>query len=94
MIFFGLLVEIRDHDHDAAAPQELLKMDERLGEIGARAGLRLLDGVQHAHELALPRGGRDVIAHIVVEDDQAGGVALQVRQIASDAARKRRNRAW
>ena len=36
---FGLFVEIGDHHHDAAPPQELLKMDERLGEIGARAEL-------------------------------------------------------
>ena len=28
------------------------------------------------HELALARGGRHVVAHVVVEDDQAGGVAL------------------
>ena len=35
----GLFVEIRKHHHDAAAVQEILKMDEGLGEIGARAGL-------------------------------------------------------
>ena len=41
-----LLVEIGDHDHDAAPLQELLEMKKRLGEIGARPELRLFDGVQ------------------------------------------------
>ena len=86
---FGLLVEIRDHHHDAAPPQELLKMDERLGEIGMRAGLRLLDGVRHAHELALARGGLDVVAHFVVEDDHAGGVALLIGEIGQRNGQKR-----
>ena len=41
----------------------------------------LFDGVGHAHELALAGGGLDVVAHIVVEDDHAGGVALLVGEI-------------
>ena len=42
-----LLIEIREHDHDAAAVQEILEMDERLDEIGARRRrFGVLDGVQ------------------------------------------------
>ena len=43
--------------------------------------LRLFNGVRHAHELALPRGGLNVVAHLVIENDHAGGVALQIGQI-------------
>ena len=49
---------------------------QRLGEIGARARLGLFEAAQQAVQLALARGGADVVAHLVVEDDQAGGVAL------------------
>ena len=52
----GLLVKIGDHHHDAAAVQEILKMHERLGEIGMRARLRLFDGVQQPEQLPLARG--------------------------------------
>ena len=38
------------HNDDAAAAQEILEMDERLGEIRARARLGLLDGVEQAEE--------------------------------------------
>ena len=37
MMVSGIFVEIRQHDHDAAPVQEILEMDERLGEIGMRA---------------------------------------------------------
>ena len=60
----------------------VLEMDERLGEIRARSRLRLLDGVQQAEELPLPRGGRHVIEHVVVENDEPGRVALHVGQVA------------
>jgi hypothetical protein len=46
-----------------------------------RAGLRVLDGVRDTHELALPRGGLDVVANLVIEDDHAGRVALLVGEI-------------
>ena len=72
----GRLVEIGNEHDDAAAPQKLLEMVERLGEIGARARLGLFEAAQQPDELALPRGGPDVVAHLIVEDDQAGGVAL------------------
>ncbi len=57
-------------------------MREGLGEIGSGAGLGLLDGVQQAEQLALAGRRRDVVHHVFVEDDQAGGIALLVRQIA------------
>ena len=75
---FGRIVEIgNEHDH-AAAAQELLKMMERFGEIGARARLGMLEARQQAMKLSLARRGPDVGADFVVENDQAGGVALVV----------------
>ena len=90
-----VLVEIRHHHHDAAPVQEILEVDERLGEIGVRPDLGLLDGVQQAEKLPLPRGRRDVILHVLIEDDQPGGVAL-ARWPCSTARPRRsaRNRAW
>ena len=44
--------------------------------------LGLLDGVQQAEDLALARGGRHVIDDILVEYDEAGGVALRVGHVA------------
>ncbi len=75
--------------------QEMLKMDEGFGEIGARAELGFFYGVRHAHELALPRGGLDVVRHVVVENDDAGRVALLVGEISErNRAGSGRNRAW
>src|SRR3974377_930218 len=48
--------------------------------VGARFGL--LDGVEQAEELSLAGGRRDVILHILIEDNQAGGVALAVGHVA------------
>ena len=58
------------------AVQELLKVEEGFGEVGARAAFGMFDGVEEAHQLALAGGGRDVVFNLVVEDDEAGGVAL------------------
>ena len=77
---FRLFVEIGDHHHDAAPPVELLEMNERLREIGAGAEFGFFYRVRDAHELALARGGLDVVAHVVVEDDYAGGIALLIGQ--------------
>ncbi len=74
--FFGRFVEIGNHHHQAAAAQEFLKMEERLGEIGARARFGELQASQKPLQLPLARGRADVIADFVVENDQAGGVAL------------------
>ena len=62
--------------------QIILEMDERLGEIRARARLGLLDGVEQAEELPLPGGGRHVVDHVLVENDEPGRVALHVGQVA------------
>ena len=53
-------------------------------------GSRLFDGVQQPRELALPARGRHVVPDLVVENDDARGIALLAatgRQI--DAARYR-----
>ena len=83
------------HDDDAAAVQEILKMDERLGEIGVRPGFGLLDGVQQPEELSLARGGRDVVHHVFIEDDEPGGIALQCSPCSRARPRRSaRNPAW
>ena len=48
-----ILVEIGDHDHDAAPMQEFLKVLQRLGKVGARARLRLLQPREQPLQLAL-----------------------------------------
>ena len=73
---FGRLPEIGNDQHDAAALQELLEVAHGLGEIGAGAGFGLLQAGQQAMQLALAGGGADIVADLVVEGDQAGGIAL------------------
>ena len=51
----GRIVKVGDEYHDSAAPQELLKMVERLGEVGAGARLGMFEAAQQADELSLPR---------------------------------------
>ena len=51
--------------------------------------LAVLDGVQQAEQLALARGGRDVILHVLVENDQPGGVALVRGHVAERRRQKR-----
>ena len=44
----------------------------------------------HAHELALARGRLNIVAHVVIEDDHAGRVALLVGQIGQRRRQKAR----
>ena len=88
---FRRIVKIGNEHDDAAAPQELLKMFERLGEIGARVRLGLFQAAEQPMQLSLPRGGPDVGANFIVEDDQARGVALILnRQIEKRGRREAR----
>jgi hypothetical protein len=85
-----ILVEVRQDDHDPTAVQEVLKVYERLDEIGVRPDLGRFDGVQQAEELALASGGLNVILDVLIEDDESGGVTLNGRHVAqrrSDEAR-------
>src|ERR1035438_9691489 len=41
-----------------------------------------LDGVEQAEELSLTGGRREVVLHVLIENDQAGGVALPVGHVA------------
>ena len=88
---FRILVEIGDHDRDAAPMEEILKMLERLGKIGARARLGLFEAGKQARELSGPRGRANVFADLVVENDQPGRVALIAgwRDRTATAAMKR-----
>ncbi len=85
-----IFVKVRDHHHHAAAVQEILEVHKWLSEIGARAGVRLFDGVQQAEQLTLPRGGRHVVGDVFVEDDQAGRVALHIGQVTERGGQKAR----
>src|ERR1019366_5388762 len=76
-----LLIEVGHYDNDAAPLEKLLEVDEGLGKIRARAPFRLLDGVQDTHQLALPGGWRDVIGHVLIEDDQSRGIPLLRRHV-------------
>ena len=77
-----LLVKIGKNDHDAAPVQELLKVHKWLGEIGVSADFRFFDPVQQAEQLPLPRGGSDIVLHVLVKDDESGSVALVRRHVA------------
>ncbi len=66
-----------DHDH-AALAQKILKMDQGLRVIGFGASLGILKAAQQAKQLPLAGRGADVSAHLIVEDNQAGRIALRL----------------
>ncbi len=74
----GRLPEVGDDQHHAAALQELLEVAHGLGEIGAGARFGLFQTGQQTMQLALPRRGADIVADLVVEGNQPGGIALAV----------------
>src|SRR5581483_5532134 len=76
-----VLPEIGDDRYQAAAVQELLKVQKRLGEIRARAEFRFLDAVQQPVQLSLTGGRRDVIVYVLVKHDQARRVTLVVGHV-------------
>ena len=49
-----------------------------LAKVGAGARLRLFQAGQQPVQLALPRGGPDVVAHLIVKDNQPGRIPLIV----------------
>ncbi len=75
---FGRLPEVGDDQHHAAALQELLEVAHGLGEIGAGACFGLFQTGQQTMQLALAGGGADIVADLVVEGNQPGGIALAV----------------
>ena len=64
----GLLVKVGEDDNDPAAMEEILEVNEGLGEVGMRSRLGLFDSVQQAEQLPLAGGGRDVVGDILIED--------------------------
>ena len=73
-----VLIEIGEHDHNAAPMQKILEVQQRLVKVCAGMRLRLLQPGQQPVQLALPRGGPDVVAHLIVKDDEAGRIPLIV----------------
>ncbi len=78
MMLSGDVPEIGHDQHDAAALQELLEVAHGLGEIGAGARFGLFQTGHQTMQLALTRGGADIVADLVVEGNQPGGIALAV----------------
>ena len=70
--------KVGDDEDDAAALEELLEVACGLRKIGAGAGFGLLQAGEESMGLALAGGGADVVANLMVEGDEVGGVALSV----------------
>ncbi len=83
----GSFRKIRDDDDQSAAIQEFLEVQQGLGEIGAFAEFDFVDAVDDAVKLALARRGTNVVLHVFIENDEAGRVALMIRQVGDGAAR-------
>ena len=74
----GVLVKVGDHDSDAATVKKFLEMMQGLRKIGTGVGLGTFEGSEEATKLAGPRRGPEDIAHLFIEDDKSGGIALVV----------------
>ena len=61
--------------------RKLWQWKKGLAKSVRRAGLCLLDGMKDARELALAAGGRHEVADLVVENDDARGISLLMREI-------------
>ncbi len=76
-----LFVKIRHHDHDAAPLQKLLKMMNGLEKSVREPPSAFSMACRMRISWPCRVDGRDVVGHVLIEDDQAGGVALLRRQI-------------
>jgi hypothetical protein len=77
LTIFRAIVEIRNHHHHAAAAQEFLKMERTAWRNRCARRARRAFMAAAAAAAAGPGAWKaDVVAHFVVENDQAGGVAL------------------
>ena len=74
----GVLIEIGEHDHNATPMEKVLEVKQRLGKVGAGMRLGLLQPSQQAIQLPLSRGGPDIVAYLIVKDNEAGRVPLVV----------------
>src|SRR5215471_13628080 len=66
----------------------MLKVLERLGKICLRAGGGLFQPGEEPRQLSRTRGGPNVVAHFLVEDDEPGRVALIVNGEIEQRRRK------
>src|ERR1035438_2120221 len=73
---FRILEEIGDHDRNPAPVEKILKVKQGFGKTRARPRLRALQTSEETSKLARPRGWPDVLAHLVVEDNQSSRIAL------------------
>src|SRR6185312_5501391 len=72
----GLRVEVREDHHDSTPLQKRLQMLHRSIEAGARPRLGTLESGEQALQLSLACRGTNVVAHLIVEYQQSGGIAL------------------
>src|SRR3981189_1224137 len=85
-----LLIEIRDHDRNAASMQQLLEMLQRLTEVRPRSRLRLFQSRKKSRKLALPCRWPYVLPHLIIEDDHPRRIALvSAREIEERRRNKR-----
>ena len=78
----GVLVEIRHDHHNAAAVQKILEMDKRLGEVGVGPDCAPSMACSRRKSCPCRVEGCHVILHVLVENDEPGGIALGVRHVA------------
>src|ERR1700723_3137538 len=69
-------VEIGNHKNQTTAAQKLLKVTDRLREVGSGAGLGHFKAVQQPADLSLSGGRSNIVPDFVIENDQTRGVAL------------------
>src|SRR4030081_2585737 len=74
--FLRRFIKIGNKNHDSPPPEKLLKIVQRLGEIGSSAGFGLLPTAQQADKLSLPCGRANVRTNFIIKNDQARRVAL------------------
>src|SRR5262249_33099874 len=85
---FRLFVEVGNDDGDTSPVQGIPKVLERPGKICLRAGGGLFQTGEKPCQLSRPRRRANILAHLLVEDDEPGRVALLVNGEIEERRRK------
>ena len=73
---FRVVEQVADEDEEAAFRDALGDIMQNRGGIGIDSGFRLVQDLQNAADLARTACGTDEIQRLVIEGDEARGVAL------------------
>ncbi len=76
---FGLVIEVRNDDEDAATPEVLRQFVQRPFQVPGAPGLQAIQHVQH--RLHVLGGRRHVLDDGVVKGDEPDAVALMVHEV-------------